>query len=126
MLLGDGLAVGPDEPRLGLAAGLEPDRHVLAGLLAGDLDRRAPLVLGIEEVDGSGLLRVEAVQLEAAVAGVELEADVAPPGRVERLDAERREDHRVRDRLPSGPITRPLIVPPGRSAASTSWGGRRP
>ena len=67
-VLGDGLAVGPDEPRLGLAAGLEPDGQVLAGLLAGELDRRAPLVLGVEEVDRVEPLGVEAVQLEAAVA----------------------------------------------------------
>ena len=105
-MLGDRLAVGPDEPRLGLAAGLEPDRQVLAGLLAGDLDRRAPLVLGVEDVDARGPLGIEAVQLEAAVADRDLV--IAAPEWVERLDAERGEDEAVGDRLAVGPLDTPL------------------
>ncbi len=99
MLVGDGLAAGTDQLRLSPAAGLEPDRHILASQLPGDLERRAPLVLGVEEVNGGGLLRVDAVQLEVAVAGVELKADVAPPERVEGLDVQPREHHRVHDGL---------------------------
>ncbi len=91
------LAVGPDEPRLGLATGLEANQHLLAGLLGGDLDRRSPLVVGVEEGDASGLFRVDPVQLEEAIAGVERE--IAAPDEVGVLDVERGDNHRVLDRL---------------------------
>ena len=56
-IIRDWLAVGADEPRLGLAAGLEMDGQVFAGLLAGEFDRRAPLLLGVEDNDARGRLR---------------------------------------------------------------------
>ena len=102
LMLGDRLAVGPDEPRRGLATRLQADLSVLAGLLAGDVDRRAPLVLGIEDMDPRGCLGGQAVQLEAAVADRGLV--IAAPEGVERLDAERREDEAVGDRLPVWPL----------------------
>ena len=104
--LGDWLAVGPEEPRLGLAAGLQSDGQVLAGLLAGDVDRGAPLVLRIEDVDACRPSGCQAVQLEAAVADRDLE--IAAPEGVERLDAERGEDEAVGDRLAVWPLDAPL------------------
>ncbi len=93
---GGGLAVGPDEPRPRPAARLEPDRRRLAGAGRGARPSPPP-VLDVEEVDGRGLLGVEAVQLEAAVAGVD-EAVFLPP-EVDRVDLLPGEDHRVLDRL---------------------------
>ena len=54
---GERPAVGPDEPRLRAAVGLELDGQVLAGLLAGELDCRSPLMIGVEEDHGHGLSR---------------------------------------------------------------------
>ena len=65
----DRLAAGIDEPRLGGAAGLEPDGDRSAGRrLAREVDGRAQLALRVEEVDGDLGIGVEPVQLEAAVA----------------------------------------------------------
>ncbi len=119
---GDRLAVGADEPRLRLAAGLEADRRVLAGLLAGDLDRRAPLVLGIEDEIREVPLRIKAVQLEAAVADRDPALAAARKGCHGSMWSVVRMKASVTV-WPSGPSTRPLIVTPGRSAAATSCGG---
>ena len=45
-----GLPSGPTNRSLGPAAGLQADHQILAGLLAGDVDRRAPLVLRVEDM----------------------------------------------------------------------------
>src|SRR5262249_41698146 len=93
----DGLAIGPDEPRPGPAAGLQPDGQMLAGLLARELDSCAPLVIGVEDVHRRGLLRVEAAQLEAAI--VNVDETVRLPLEVERMDLLPAEDHGIVDRL---------------------------
>ena len=91
------LAAGPDEPRLGLTARLEPDGQVLAGLLAGELEGRTPLVVGVEERDASGFFGIEPMQLEGAVASVN--GQVAAPVEVEVVEVEHGDDLRLVDGL---------------------------
>ena len=57
--------------RFGSAVRLELHGQFLAGLLAGELDGGSGLVIGVEKDHRHGSLRIEPVQLESAVAGVE-------------------------------------------------------
>ena len=64
---GDRLAAGVDQPRLGGAAGLEPDGDRSAGRrLAREIDRCAELMMRVEEVDGDFGVGIEPVDLEPA------------------------------------------------------------
>ena len=103
---GDRLAFRRDEPRRRRSTALKANGRLFDGLLAGDIDRCAPLVLGVEDMNARGRLRGKAVQLEPAVADGHLE--IAAPEGVERLDPERREDEACVDRLSFGTFDPPL------------------
>ncbi len=106
LVLGEGLAIRPNEAHLGPAARLQPNHETLAGLPASDVDRRAPFVSGFEDKDAGGLLGTQAVELEMAV----LDFDLVPaePGGVVRLDAQGRDDGSIGDLLAVGPLDLPL------------------
>ncbi len=84
------LAAGVDQPRLGGAAGLEPDGDRSVGRrLAREIDRRAQLMMRVEEVDGDFGVGVEPMDLEPAA----LHAAVDRRARQFTKDGRGREEH---------------------------------